>query len=279
MSATQRFAAAAGLVAGICLLALVLSVSSVHDNILLAGGYRYPQLVGANIDPDMAGSDIYSMESRNARDMLERALDAQKAANAVERERMLQRQADREAAEDRVFITACNNDPTLPYCPYTPPARYNFEPLDPEDYGASVYAATAEAARRQQDQMEADGKRAAMNRLWEAEVARYEREWEHARVVMDACERSNNQLIGCPYYPEIAPPQMPVDFESQGDLTWAIHQREQADKLEAARIANKQRQARLYDEMIAEREAKERQAAERFAAACAMNPSLPGCPY
>ena len=255
-----------------------------------------------------AGSDIYSMESRNARDMLERALDAQKAANALERERMLQRQADREAAEDRVFITACNNDPTLPYCPYAPPARYNFEPLDPEDYGASVYAATAEAARRQQDQMEADGKRAAMNRLWEAEVARYEREWEHARVVMDACERSNNQLIGCPYYPEIAPPQMPVDFESQGDLTWAFHQREQADKLEAARIANKQRQARLvavppsqqpklalalpcpegshkfvlnvqYDEMIAEREAKERQAAERFAAACAMNPSLPGCPY
>mgnify|MGYP000916145483 CR=1 FL=1 len=65
MSATQRFAAAAGLVAGICLLALVLSVSSVHDNILLAGGYRYPQLVGANIDPDMVQSLLCDCAARD----------------------------------------------------------------------------------------------------------------------------------------------------------------------------------------------------------------------
>ncbi|KAJ1495330.1 hypothetical protein T484DRAFT_3627145 [Baffinella frigidus] len=179
MPHSQKVAASAGLLAGVCLLVVAFTGSSTQSVDLMGRGYAPRQL--ANVDPDMAGADIYSIEASQAKDLLKNSIDEQKRYNAAARSRMFQREAETRAAKDQMYVDACNRaNNEMPGCPYVPAPVYMYDAQDPEAVGDVWYAVQAEQATRQLEEQQRAGKEKAMRDIYDADVARYEREWAQA---------------------------------------------------------------------------------------------------
>jgi hypothetical protein len=84
-------------------------------------------------------------------------------------------------------------------------------------------------------------------------VVRYEKDMAGAERLVAACNM-NPSLPGCPYYPEVQPPQYPVDMTEQGALIYAAEARMSQDNLHDDYLHNKAMMDRIHAQVLDMRE-------------------------
>jgi hypothetical protein len=90
---------------------------------------------------------------------------------------------------------------------------------------------------------------------------------------------ANPNLPGCPFFPNVQPPQYPVDHTVNGALIYAGIAHDTQDSLHNDYLNNKAMMDRIHAQERAEFDAKVAAGLQRAAVTCALNPNLPGCPY
>jgi len=239
------------------------------------------QLGGAqlyDIDPDEAGPLIYAdMQAQSNGELKDYLADA-KAKRKQERMRMIERAKRKQAAHDARMYKTCEDNPSLPGCPYTPPYAPDLSGVDPEEAGSLVYAMFNKESADNLKMMQEDMRKRFLDLKFQQDVVRYEKELAGAERMVQACNM-NPSLPGCPFYPKVEKPSLPFDKTTMGPLIYAFEAQDSQDKLHDDYLENKALMDRIHAQERAEMEKHIQDGMERAEISCQMNPSLPGCPY
>jgi hypothetical protein len=245
---------------------------------------RSPQLY--KVDPDAAGPLIYAQINSDSNGELKDYLAAAKAQRKAERDRTIGRAKQKQLENEMRMYKTCEDNPSLPGCPYTPPLQFDITGVDPEVAGPLVYAQTARESEDNLNMFKKEAKRRFMEQSYKQDVDRYEKELAGAMRLVAACNM-NPSLPGCPYYPTVEPPHYPksdeflldLSMNGQDALVYAAEAQTSQDRLHQDYINNKAMMDRIHAQEHAEFEARVAAGKARAEISCQMNPSLPGCPY
>jgi len=177
------------------------------------------------------------------------------------------------------MVTACNKNPSLPGCPYTPPTDIFFVATDPDQAKQDIYSIEGKVAADGLKRAVYDAKYANLVDRYMSEVKAYNDAVAGDQRLQAACAR-NPSLPGCPYVPPPRPvPKLGADpTEAKQDI-YSVVAREENDALARDLAdAKAQRAAEWYAQQAAAAQA-QADGQARIARACKNNPSLPGCPY
>ena len=169
----------------------------------------------------LCSSLIYADINAQSNGELKDYLAAAKAQRHAERMRMIERAKAKQAAHDARMYKTCEDNPSLPGCPYTPPYAPDLAGVDPEEAGSLVYAMFNKESADNLKMMQDDMKKRFNDLKFAQDVVRYEKELAGAERLVQACNM-NPSLPGCPYYPKVEPPQMAFDKTTTGPLIYAF---------------------------------------------------------
>jgi len=274
-------AAAAVAAAAAAALLLVASYQAASKSELLsAPQIAYMQRRGQlyNVDPDEAGPLIYAQINSASNGELADYLAKAKAQRKAERDRMLERAKEKQMANEARMYKTCEDNPSLPGCPYTPPLQFDLTGVDPDEAGPLIYAQFNKESTDNLNMMKKVAHERFMEQSYAQDVVRYQKELAGAERLVAACNM-NPSLPGCPYYPSVDPPHYPSDLSGNGALVYAAEARESQDRLHQDYLDNKAMMDRIHAQEHAEFDARVAAGLERAEISCQMNPSLPGCPY